>query len=93
MIENKIFGVYVDLNNRSRRFVIHRKKLDPLRDVYEVYKPRTLHDFVAKLLIILDKVHPNFMMQLTEQDENLFQSNRTKRRFIAENHNDLSQYN
>lgn len=94
MIEDKIFAVYVYLGKKPpRRFIIKRMKLHPLRDIYEVYKPRTLYDFVSKLFIILDEIHPGFMRNITEKDEEQFQTGISKRRFVAEKRADLVLYN
>lgn len=94
MLDDKIFGVYVYLGRKSpRRFVIRRMELHPLRDIFEVYKPRTLYDFVSKLFAILDKIHPSFMKNITEKDEEQFQKGLSKRRFVAEKRDDLILYN
>lgn len=94
ILGNKIFGVYVYLEKKPpRRFVIKRRKLHPLRDIFEIYKPRTLCDFVLELFTILDKTHPNFMRNISEQDKAQFQKGISKRRFVAEKRDDLIQFN
>lgn len=88
MDKGKIVAVYVGLIRSPRRFVIHRK-IGADRDVFEVYKPRTLHDFVSQLLIVLSSTRSDFMSRIAAIDDKQFQESRHKtRRYVAE-HRDV----
>jgi hypothetical protein len=88
MDTGKIVAVYVGLIRPPRRFVIHRK-LSADREVFEVYKPRTLHDFISQLLTVLSPTRPDFMARVATLDDIQFQKSKHKtRRYVAE-HRDV----
>lgn len=88
MANGKITAVYVGLIRPPRRFVVHRLVRADL-DVFEVYKPRTLHAFVSQLLTVLATTRPDFMSRLAALDDKHFLESKQKmRRYIAE-HRDV----
>lgn len=88
MSDGKILAVYVGLIRPPRRFAIHRK-VSADRELFELYKPRTLHDFVSQLLTVLSSIRPDFMSKVAELDDKLFQESKHKsRRYVAE-HRDV----
>ncbi len=89
MNNGEILAVYIGLIRSPRRFVIHRKiSIDC--GVFEVYKPRTLHEFVSQLLSILSSTQPDFMDKIAQLDDKLFQESKHRtRHYIAKNQNDL----
>ena len=88
MTNGKILGVYVGLIKPPRRFAIHRK-INASHEVYELYKPKTLHEFVSQLLTVLATTRPDFMRRVAQLDDEQFQKSKHKtRRYIAE-HRDV----
>ena len=88
MTDGKIVGVYVGLIKPPRRFVIHRK-LGPGREVFDMYKPSSLHAFVSQLLTALSATRTDFMSTVAKLDDEQFQQSKHKtRRYIAE-HRDV----
>ena len=88
MSDGKILAVYVGLIRPPRRFAIHRK-VSADRELFEVYKPRTLHEFVSQLLTVLSSTSPEFMSKIAQLDDKQFQESKHKsRRYIAE-HRDV----
>lgn len=88
MAKEKILGVYIGLRRPPRRFVIHRW-LGPGHEVFEAYKPETLHGFVSKLLTVLSSTRQDLMQTVERLDDEDFQHSKLKtRRYIAE-HRDV----
>ena len=88
MSDGKILAVYVGLIRPPRRFAIHRK-VSADRELLEIYKPRTLHEFVSQLLTALNSTCPDFMSRVAQLDDKQFQESKHKsRRYIAE-HRDV----
>ena len=88
MNDGKILAVYVGLIRPPRRFAIHRR-VSADRELFEVYKPRTLHEFVSQLLTVLSTTRPDFMSKVAQLDDKQFQESKHKsRRYIAE-HRDV----
>ena len=84
MSDGKILAVYVGLIRPPCRFAIHRK-VNADRELFELYKPSTLHDLVSQLLTVLNSVRPDFMSKVAELDDKLFQeSSHKSRRYVAE---------
>lgn len=83
MSEGKIVTVYVGLRP-PRRFVIHRR-VSAERELFEVYKPPTLREFVSQLLTVLSSTGREFMRKVAKLDDEKSQESRHKsRRYIAE---------
>lgn len=88
MSDGKILAVYVGLIRPPRRFAIHRK-VSADRELFEVYKSHTLHEFVSQLLTVLSSTSPEFMSKVAQLDDKQFQESKHKsRRYIAE-HRDV----
>lgn len=88
MSDGKILAVYVGLIRPPRRFAIHRR-ISFDRELFELYKPRTLHEFVSQLLTALSSTSPDFMSKVAQLDDKQFQDSKHKsRRYIAE-HRDV----
>lgn len=89
MSEGKVVAVYVGLIRPPRRFVLHRK-LSAGHEVFELYKPRTLHEFVSQLLVALAPVRADFMAELARLDDAEFQQSKHRtRRYVAEHQDAL----
>ena len=88
MNSGKIAAVYIGLIRPPRRFVIHRK-LGSHREIFEVYKPHTLRNFVSQLLTVLSSTRSDFMSRVAALDDKQFQESKHKtRRYVAE-HRDI----
>lgn len=84
MTTGKIAVVYIGLIRPPRRFVIHRK-LASDREIFEVYKPPTLYDFISQLLTVLSSTCSDFMSRVAALDDKQFQESKHKtRRYVAE---------
>ena len=84
MTDDTIVAIYVGLIRRPRRFVVHRMKSSG-RDTYEVFKPRTLRDFIIELLTTLNETRPDFMARLEKLDDDQWMKSKHKtRRYVAE---------
>jgi hypothetical protein len=80
--------VYVGLIRPPLRFAIHRR-VSPSHEVFELYKPKTLHEFVSQLLTVLSFTRADFMRRVAQLDDEEFQQSRHRtRRYIAE-HRDV----
>lgn len=88
MDTGKIIAVYIGLIRPPSRFVIHRK-ISAEREIYEVYKPSTLHGFVSQLFTVLSSTRSDFMSRVAALDDQQFQESKHKtRRYVAE-HRDV----
>lgn len=86
--ESPIVAVYVGLITQPRRFVLHRK-VSSERANFELFKPRTLREFVSQLLIALAPMRADFMAEISRLDDEQFQQSKLKtRRYVAE-HRDV----
>lgn len=84
MADDGIVTIYVGLIRQPRRFVVHRKNASG-RDTYEVFKPRTLRDFIVQLLTTLNGTGPDFMARLAKIDDDQWMKSKHKtRRYVAE---------
>jgi hypothetical protein len=84
MSDGKIVAVYVGLVRPTRRFAIQRK-ISANREVFEVYRPKTLHEFVSLLLKAMSSTREDFINQVARLDDEKFQQSKHKtRRYIAE---------
>lgn len=89
MNNGEVLAVYIGLIRSPRRFVIHRK-ISADCEIFEVYKPRSLHEFVSKMLTALSSTQPDFMGKIAQLDDKLFQKSKHRtRHYIAKNQNDL----
>lgn len=84
MTDGKIVAVFVGLIRPPRRFAIQRR-IGANREVFELFKPNSLREFVSQLLIALSSTSPDFMSKLARLDDEQFQRSKHKsRRYIVE---------
>lgn len=80
----KIVSLHTGLIRQPYRFAV-RKRISPRHVTFDVYRPRTLGDFVYELLSIFSAESPSFMEAIAKIDDNEFMGSKHKsRRYIAD---------
>ncbi len=83
MPQDKIIAVHVGLIRRPWRFAIQRRN-QAGRDVYEIFIPGTLKEYIIQLLTILNGVRADFMAQLAKLDDDQWMRSKHKmRHYVA----------
>lgn len=84
MPQGKIIALYVSLIRQPYRFVV-RRRMSTTHEIFDVYRPHSLGDFVSELLQIFADDSTDFLEKVSRIDDRDFMASKHKtRRYIAE---------